>query len=189
MVPVLSSTTAVTRRAVSRAWPSPMRMPSSAALPVPTMTAVGVARPSAHGQAMMRTATAVPIASTRARSSGPNASQPRNVASAATRTAGTNQAETRSASRCMGARAPWASSTRRMIWASVLSSPTAVTRTTRVPVRLRVAPMTVSPTALVTGTLSPVSIDSSSVEPPSATTPSTGSFSPGRTRTRSPTVT
>ena len=64
-VPVLSSTTAVTRRAVSSASPSPIRMPSSAALPVPTMTAVGVASPRAQGQAMIRTATVVPIARTR----------------------------------------------------------------------------------------------------------------------------
>ena len=33
-------------------------MPYSAALPVPTMIAVGVARPSAHGQAMISTAIA-----------------------------------------------------------------------------------------------------------------------------------
>ena len=51
-VPVLSRTTAVTRCAVSSASPPRMRMPASAPRPVPTMIAVGVARPIAHGQAM-----------------------------------------------------------------------------------------------------------------------------------------
>ena len=58
------------------------------------------------------------------------------MTSAASSTAGTNHAETWSARRCIGAAEPWASSTRRTIWASVLSAPTAVARTTRVPVRL-----------------------------------------------------
>ena len=138
-------------RAVSSAVPSLMRMPSSAALPVPTMTAVGVARPRAQGQAMMRTATVVPMASTSRSVLGPNVIQPMKVARAASRTAGTNQAETWSASRCIGAWEPWASSTRRMIWARVLSAPTASARTTRVPVRFAVAPMTWSPGRLSTG--------------------------------------
>ena len=66
-----------------------MRMPFSAPLPVPTMMAVGVARPSAHGQAM--TMTAVPASSAltngvtrgverrRRRSSGTTNSHTRNV--------------------------------------------------------------------------------------------------------------
>ena len=40
-----------------------MRMPSWAPRPVPTMIAVGVARPRAHGQAMISTATAAVKAS------------------------------------------------------------------------------------------------------------------------------
>mmetsp|Transcript_4388 Transcript_4388/g.14184 ORF Transcript_4388/g.14184 Transcript_4388/m.14184 type:complete len:350 (-) Transcript_4388:1009-2058(-) len=55
MVPVLSNTTALTWCARSMASPPLMRMPLSAPTPVPTMTAVGVARPSAQGQAMTRT--------------------------------------------------------------------------------------------------------------------------------------
>ena len=58
-VPVLSRTMASIRRACSRASPPRMRMPYSAALPVPTMMAVGVARPRAQGQAMISTAMAV----------------------------------------------------------------------------------------------------------------------------------
>src|SRR6266511_3536042 len=44
-----------------------MRMPSSAPRPTPTMMAVGVASPSAHGQAMISTATAAtsPLTATR----------------------------------------------------------------------------------------------------------------------------
>ena len=41
--------------AISRGLPPLMRMPFWAATPVPTMTAVGVARPSEQGQAMQST--------------------------------------------------------------------------------------------------------------------------------------
>ena len=62
MVPVLSSTTVSILRAISSASPPLIRMPRSAPRPVPTMMAVGVARPSAHGQAMISTATAFTMA-------------------------------------------------------------------------------------------------------------------------------
>jgi hypothetical protein len=52
-----------------------------------------------------------------------------------------------------------------------------------------VPPMTLSPTAFVTGMDSPVTIDSSTALRPSITLPSTGIFSPGRTRRRSPMTT
>ena len=51
-------------------------MPSWAPRPVPTSSAVGVARPSAHGQAMISTATAAVNAAVAA---GPAASQPTRV--------------------------------------------------------------------------------------------------------------
>ena len=94
-----------------------------------------------------------------------------------------------SARRCTGALRFWASSTRRTIPARTVPRPTAVARTSSVPEQLRVAPTTVSPAAFSTGRDSPVSIDSSAAEAPAQTTPSTGIFSPGRTRTRSPTWT
>ena len=50
-----------------------MMMPSCAPRPVPTISAVGVARPSAHGQAMMSTATAAVNA---VAALAPTASQP-----------------------------------------------------------------------------------------------------------------
>ena len=49
--------------------------------------------------------------------------------------------------------------------------------------------MTFASGSLVTGIDSPVTIDSSTDERPSMTTPSTGIFSPGRTRKMSPTAT
>ena len=63
-------------------------MPCSAPLPVPTMIAVGVARPRAQGQAMISTATAVSSANVIA-GDGPIASQTANEPSAMTSTAGT----------------------------------------------------------------------------------------------------
>ena len=61
-VPVLSSTIVSTRRVDSSTSGPLIRMPSCAPRPVPTSSAVGVASPSAHGQAMISTATAVVIA-------------------------------------------------------------------------------------------------------------------------------
>ena len=59
---------------------------------------------------------------------------------------------------------------------------------TSAPDWLIVPPITRSPMVLVTGINSPVTIDSSSAERPSVTLPSTGTFSPGRMRRRSPTT-
>ncbi len=55
IVPVLSNTMASSLCAVSRASAERIRMPFSAPLPVPTIMDVGVARPSAQGQAMINT--------------------------------------------------------------------------------------------------------------------------------------
>ena len=57
-VPVLSSTTASILLPRSSASPFLIRMPRRAPSPVPTIMAVGVARPSEQGQAINRTATA-----------------------------------------------------------------------------------------------------------------------------------
>ena len=72
--------------------------PASAPRPVPTMIDIGVARPSAHGQAMIRTATAFTSAWAR-RGSGPKSAQTTNVTTATSMTTGTNHAGHRSASR------------------------------------------------------------------------------------------
>ena len=94
--------------------------------------------------------------------------------------------EIRSASRCACALPFWASSTSRAIWASWVSAPTRVARTTSRPPALTVAPTTASPGPTSTGTDSPVSIEASTAEVPSSTTPSVAIFSPGRTTNRSP---
>ncbi len=85
-----------------------MRMPICAATPVPTMTAVGVARPRAQGQAM--TSTAMPNSSANRKGVWPSgsqaagkapvapaANQATQVSSAAAMTSGTNSEAMRSA--------------------------------------------------------------------------------------------
>ena len=96
--------------------------------------------------------------------------------------------ETRSARRWTGALPDWASVTSRAIWASAVSLPTLVARTTRRPPALTVAPATSSPGCFSTGTDSPVSSDWSTALVPCSTTPSVATFSPGRTMKRSPTA-
>ncbi len=87
-VPVLSSTTAFTEPSRSSASALRNSTPFSAPLPVPTMIEVGVARPSAQGQAMIRTATVLSRARLKA-GSGPKANQTTNVNAASPRTIGT----------------------------------------------------------------------------------------------------
>ena len=58
-VPVLSTTSVSTFSIFSSASASRISTPCCAPLPTPTMIDIGVARPKAQGQAMMRTATAV----------------------------------------------------------------------------------------------------------------------------------
>ena len=86
----------------------------------------------------------------------------------------------------MGARLLWASATSWTIRARSVSFPTFSARITKPPVPLSVEPVTRDPAPFSTGTGSPVTIDSSTLLVPSRTTPSTGTFSPGRTRRRSP---
>ncbi len=104
-------------------------------------------------------------------------------------TTGTKTPATRSANLAMGALDDAASSTRAIIWASVVSSPTRVALNTKEPEVLIEAAATLSPGILSTGMDSPVRADSSTAEPPSTTSPSTGIVWPGRTTMRSPTAT
>ena len=187
-VPVLSTISVSTLRRVSIASASRNSTPACAARPLATITDIGVASPSAQGQAMISTDTALSTACVH-EGSGPNRPQPSRVARAAPSTASTNQNDTRSASRCIGARVRCACATSCTICASTLALPSFSARITRLPAPLSVAPMTWSPGARGTGIGSPVSMDSSTWLRPSTTTPSTGTFSPGRTRRRSPTCT
>ena len=118
--------------------------PSCAPRPVPTISAVGVASPSAHGQAMISTATAAVKAKV---ALWPAPSQKPSVATAMPMTIGTKTPEMRSASRWTGALPVCASVTRRAIWASAVSLPTRVARTIRRPPALTVAPATSEPGA------------------------------------------
>ena len=115
--------------------------------------------------------------------------QASSVISASTSTTGTNTALTLSTMRWIGALAAWASSTSRMMRASVDSAPTARVSTSSRPSALIAPPVTRSPAPLATGRLSPVMSDSSTWLRPSRISPSTGTRSPGRTTTRSPTAT
>ncbi len=96
------------------------------------------------------------------------------VVAAMPNTTGTNTDATRSARCSIGALRLCASSTSRAIRARAESRPTRVVSTTNEPDEFIVAPKTSSPGPLSTGTDSPVSIDSSTDDMPSRTTPSVG---------------
>ena len=98
-----------------------MRIPASAPRPVPTMIAVGVASPIAHGQAMTTTLMNAVSASV-SLGSGPNVTQIANVTAATTRTNGTKTSAMRSARRWIGALLPWARLTSSTMRASAVSA-------------------------------------------------------------------
>ena len=79
-------------------------------------------------------------------------------------TTGTKMPDTRSAILERGALLAAASSTRRMIWLRVVSSPTRVALQSRLPFWFRVAALTGSPSCFSTGMLSPVRALSSAQE-------------------------
>ncbi len=186
MVPVLSRTTVSIFPACSRCSPPLISIPLAAPTPVPTMIAAGVASPRAQGQATTRTVT---MCIKELSKPAPLRYQPPKVSRETAIIAGTKTAATLSASRWMGALEPCASSTRRIIWARTVSCPTFVARKVKLPKLLIEAPTTSSPGFFSTGMLSPVRWDSSMLVCPSMMTPSTGTLSPGRTTTRSPTAT
>src|ERR1041384_3710191 len=132
----------------------------------------GVARPSAHGQAMISTAIAETSAMVNT-GAGPTVNHTAKVAIAIAMTAGTKYPETASASRWIGAFDACACRTIVTICASMVSAPTLSARTRSDPVVLMVAPITGSPERLVTGIGSPVIIDSSTADVPDITTAST----------------
>ena len=109
IVPVLSNTTAPTEWATSNASADLIKIPFSAPFPVPTMMAVGVARPKAQGQEM--TSTEMPME--RAKENGsPTSSHTIMARTAIEITMGTNTPLTRSASLEIGALEELASSTK-----------------------------------------------------------------------------
>ncbi len=92
---------------------------------------------------------------------------------------GVYQRAKRSMKRCVGAFSSWASSTRAMMRARVVSAPTPVARTFSVPFWFRVPAYTASPLPFSSGIDSPVMALSSTAEKPSSTSPSTGTLAPG----------
>ena len=193
MVPVLSTTRVFILCNFSKLSAFLIRIPFCAPFPTPTMIAVGVASPRAHGQAMtkMPTKESIPLvtASEKGRNCKPITSHISNVSTAITSTTGTNTPEIRSATFCIGARDPCASSTILIILARRVSPPIFVVFTRSTPCLFIVPPITLSPTTLSTGIGSPEIIDSSIEDLPSTITPSTGIFPPGFTMTISPSTT
>ena len=102
-VPVLSITKVSIFSIRSKASAFLIRTPAWAPRPTPTMIDIGVARPSAQGQAMISTLTAATSPKAK-RGSGPNIAQDAKAMSATAITVGTNQPATWSASRWIGAR-------------------------------------------------------------------------------------
>ena len=87
-VPVLSTTSVSTFSITSSASAFLINTPAAAPRPTPTIIDIGVARPSAHGHAMIKTATAFSSEWER-RGSGPALHHTMKVMIAATTTAGT----------------------------------------------------------------------------------------------------
>ena len=124
-VPVLSRTTASTFSKDSMASALLKRIPFRAPRPVPTIMAVGVAKPNAHGQEITSTETAI--------SSANSQEYPHNIQTMAAMiamlmTVGTKIPLTLSAKRATGALVEVASSTNLIIWAKAVSPPTFVAR-------------------------------------------------------------
>ena len=161
-----------------------MSIPFSAPFPVPTIIAVGVARPRAHGQDTTSIAIPIDIAKS---ALFPVSAHIIVAATAIVITAGTNIPLTLSASLDIGALEADASSTSLIIPARAVSSPTFSARILNEPAPFTVAPVTFEPVVFSTGMLSPVTADSSTYELPSITTPSTGMLAPGFMSMTSPT--
>ncbi len=89
-VPVLSTATTLASLSVCNASPLRNKTPISAPRPVPTIIEVGVAKPIAHGQAIINTATALTMAKVKA-GLGPKIIHTTKVSKAKAITVGTNQ--------------------------------------------------------------------------------------------------
>ena len=139
-VPVLSKTTVSIFWVLSRYSPPLMRIPFSAPFPAPTTIAAGVANPKAHGQAIMRTATAA--VNPKLTAWCPMSVQDRKESMATDTTIGTKYFEIVSTSLSTGPLVVSASCTTFTIFESVVSAPTLVALVLRDPCRLMVPPIT-----------------------------------------------
>ena len=180
IVPVLSIITVFIVWAVSKASADLISIPFSAPFPVPTIIAVGVAKPKAHGQEI--TNTAIPIDKANS-NEYPRSNQVIVAIIAIAITTGTKTLLILSANLAIGALEELASSTNFIICDKTVSSPSFVTSNLKDPDLFILAPITLSPTFFSTGRLSPVSIDSSIDVRPSIIIPSVGMLWPGFTIT------
>ena len=182
-VPVLSSTTALTRAASSIAAASLNQMPCFTARPMPTIIAAGVAKPSAHGQAITNTATAFISAGIQS----PFSSQVRiKVSTAMATTVGTNTAAAWSATRAIGALLPCASESAAIMSPSRVWLPSCSARYTMLPSVINAPANTLLCSVLASGWDSPVRWLSSAQPLPRTTTPSAAMRSPWLARIKSP---
>ena len=167
--------------AIWRESASLINIPLRAQLPIPAVSAVGVARPREQGQAITRTVTIEisPMVS-------PLPEESRNIQHKSVNRdnpmiTGTNTAATLSTVCCILALLPWASLTILMMEDNIVSFPTFSALMTNDPLWFKVPVKTLEPTVLWFPTGSPVSILSSTNDSPSITSPSAGILSPGFT--------
>lgn len=150
-------------------------MPRRAPLPIAALIAVGVASPTAHGQAISSIVMARRTSPVTAR-----------VMADTMNEVGTKRREKFSPTVWIGARSCCASSTRVMMRPMVVWLPTARARTTRRPRTTTEPACTGIPTTTLTGRFSPVIADWSTIASPSITSPSTGMATWSCTTTSSP---
>ena len=178
-VPVLSKMIAWILHAISKGSPHLTKRPYCAHFPVPTMMAVGVASPNAHGHAM--TMTAAKYRSELSKLAHSIKYRITNVMIASMITVGTKILEMVSAIDCMGAFDHCASWINFIICDNFVSNPTPAVCISKLPKVFIVPANTSDHITFSTGRLSPVSIDSSTLLYPLIIFPSTGIFSPGLT--------
>ena len=188
IVPVLSNTTVSMSADRSRYPVCLIMMPSRAAAANAATIAVGLDSRSADGHSTTRIVIAVSVASPR--TAGSALLLMKYHTSPATDSAtGTKYAATCSIRSCRGVRSCSASRISWLTFPIVVSSPTLVARRSICPVRFVVPAKTCAPSCASTGALSPVRLAWLISVVPRVTSPSTGRFSPGRTRTVSPSST
>ena len=174
-------------RSRSSASASRISTPACAPRPVATMIDIGVASPSAQGQAMISTLTAATKRVAERRARARTRARPAKASTATAITAGTNQAETRSASAWIGARLRCASRHQRddAREHGVRADPLGAHHEAAGAVE-RAAGDRVARRLLDRHRLAGQHATRRPTSAPSTTTPSTGTASPGRTRSRSP---
>ena len=174
--PVLSNTICWIFAIFSIVLPPLIRIPFFAALPIPTITAVGVANPIAQGHEITKIAIDLRTISLDETS---NIKTPiMNERRAIPITSGTKTALTLSPIFCISGLSFWASFTNWIIWDNTVLLPVLVTFILMLPSDIMVPPITSSPSTLLTPIVSPLIIDSSIKQSPLITIPSVGIISP-----------